>query len=202
MRTHTRLALACALGLVLASPVLAADHGEAPLTRADLAADIADVYAWHEGDRLLAAITYDGIRPPVPGQKGTFDTGVLYTLHIDNDGDFVSDIQVRARYFRFGGFTGVLVSGLPGGLPFLLGPVERVVRFGDVRFFAGLRDDPFFFDLEGFRQTLQTGTLAFNGKRDTFAGKNATALVFSMDLGRALRGGKKLNIWATTARQG
>ena len=202
MRSHTRLLLAFALGAALAAPALAADHGEAPLTKADLAADIADVYAWHEGDKLYAAITYDGIKPPVAGQKGTFDTGVLYTLHIDNDGDFVSDIEVKARYFRFGSFTGVLVSGLPGGLPFLLGPVERVVRFGNVKFFAGLRDDPFFFDLEGFRQTLQTGTLAFNGQRDTFAGKNATSLVLQMDLSRALRGGKKLNIWATTARQG
>ena len=187
-----------ALGVVtlLALGAQAADHRESALTTGDPAADIADVYAWHDDVQrtLVAAITFDGIKTPTPGQEGTFDPDVLYTLNLDNDGDNVADLQIQTRF--------VVVQGVPGSPVPVIGPVERVVRRGKVRVFAGLRDDPFFFDLEGFRQTVMTGALSFVGTRDTFAGKNATAIVFEMDLDAALRGGTNVNLWATTARAG
>lgn len=181
----------------------AADHREAPLTIGDPAADIADVYAWHQGDKLVTVITFDGIKPPASGQAGTFDPDVLYTLNIDNDGDHRADIEVLARFAKTpSGKTFLVVLNVPGIPVPVIGPVERVIRRGGTRVFAGLRDDPFFFDLEGFRQTLSTGTLSFVGTRDTFAGTNATALVLEMDLDAALDGGSNLEIWATTARAG
>lgn len=196
-----------ALGVVtlLALGAQAADHRESALTTGDPAADIADVYAWHDDVQrtLVAAITFDGIKTPVPGQAGTFDPGVLYTLNLDNDGDNVADLRIQTRFVVLpAGQTFVVVQGIPGSTAPVIGPVERVVRRGNARVFAGLRDDPFFFDLEGFRQTLMTGTLSFVGTRDTFAGKNATALVFEMDLDAALQGGTSVNLWATTARAG
>ncbi len=181
----------------------AADHREAPLTLGDPAADIADVYVWHDNGKLFTVVTVDGIKPPASGQAGTFDPDVLYTVNIDNSGDHVADIAVLARFATTpSGKTFVVVLNLPGSAGPVIGPVERVVRRGDTRVFAGLRDDPFFFDLEGFRQTLSTGTLSFVGTRDTFKGTNATALVFEMDLDAALGGGSSLEIWATTARAG
>ena len=196
-----------ALGVVtlLALGTQAADHRESALTTGDPAADIADVYAWHDDveRKLVAAITFDGIKTPTPGQEGTFDPGVLYTLNLDNDGDNVADLRIQTRFVVVpsdGMF--LVVQGLPGSPGPVIGPVERVVRRGKVRVFAGLRDDPFFFDLEGFRQTVMTGTLSFVGTRDTFAGKNATAIVFEMDLDAALQGGTNVNLWATTARAG
>lgn len=196
-----------ALGVVtwLAFGAQAADHRESALTTGDPAADIADVYAWHDDVQrtLVAAITFDGIKTPTPAQEGTFDPDVLYTLNLDNDGDNVADLQIHTRFVALpSGQTFVVVQGIPGVPTPVIGPVERVVRRGKARVFAGLRDDPFFFDLEGFRQTLMTGTLSFVGTRDTFAGKNATALVFEMDLDAALQGGTNINLWATTARAG
>lgn len=181
----------------------AADHAEAPGTKADHAADVADVFAWHDAAsrRLVVAVTFDGLRPPAPGQKGTFDDGALYTLHIDRNGDQQPDADIDVRFGRAANGTRlVVVEGLPGAAPVIVGPVEQVLRRGDARVFAGLRDDPFFFDLEGFRQTLMTGTLSFNPNRDSFAGTNLTAIVLDMDLDAALGGGTSLDLWATTGR--
>lgn len=201
-RSNTWLAASLGLAAWL-GVVQAADHRESPLATGDPAADIADVYAWHDGGKLFTVVTYDGIKTPASGQTGTFDPDVLYTVNIDNDGDHEADIAVLARYATApSGKTFVVVLDLPGSGGPVIGPVERVVRRGDARVFAGFRDDPFFFDLQGFRQTLMTGTLAFDGTRDTFAGTNATALVFEMDLAAALDGGSSLEIWATTARAG
>jgi hypothetical protein len=188
--------------LPIAFPAFAADHGEAPLTRTDPAADIADVYAWHEGGRLVAIITFDGIRSPAHRQSGNFDEGVLYTLNIDNSGDFIPDIQVTAQFGRDDkGRWGIRVDGLPGASGPVIGPVEKKIDGGlNARVYAGLRDDPFFLDLEGFRNTLATGTLSFDGSRDTFAGSNCTAIVLEMDLAAAQAGGATLQLWATTAR--
>jgi hypothetical protein len=194
--------LALVASTLCAGGALAADHGEAPLTKADLAADLADVYAWHDAGRLTAIITFDGIKPPVHQQRGTFDPGVLYTLHIDNSGDFVADLEVKARFgMDEKGRWGIRVDGLPGAPGAVIGAVEKRIPAGASGLvFAGLREDPFFFDLEGFRTTLMTGTLSFDGTRDTFAGTNCTAIALQMDLAAALAGGATLNLWATTAR--
>ena len=197
-------ALLAALWLaVIPSVALAADHADAPGAKADHAADIADVYAWHDtaARRLTVAFTFDGLRPPVPGQVGTFDNRALYTLHLDRNGDQQSDADIDVRFARAANGTRlVIVEGLPGAAPALVGPVEQVLRRGDARVYAGLRDDPFFFDLEGFRQTLMTGTLSFNHNRDSFAGTNLTAVVLEMDLDAALAGGTALDLWVTTGR--
>jgi len=196
--------LLAALWLAAApAAVYAADHADAPGTKADHAADVADVFAWHDtaARRLVTAVTFDGLRPPVPGQRGTFDEDALYTIHFDRNGDQQPDADIDIRFARAGNGTRlVIVQGLPGAAPVLVGPVEQVLRRGSARVFAGLRDDPFFFDLEGFRQTLMTGTLSFNHDRDSFAGTNLTAIVLEMDLDAALAGGTSLDLWATTGR--
>lgn len=198
-------ALAASLSLVLiGNAVHAADHSEAPATRADPVADIADVYAWHDSERnrLYAVITYDGLVPSSSRSKGTFENDVLYVLHIDNDGDFIADIDVRAFYTRDARGKPLLnVENLPGASGVIRGKAGKSVSDSSgLRVFSGLRDDPFFFDLEGFTTTLQTGTLAFDGSRDSFAGLNVTAIVFEMDLSAALGSGSTVNVWASTAR--
>jgi hypothetical protein len=195
-----RLLTAGAAVLALAGAVQAADHAEAPGTRADSPADIADVYAWHEGNSLVSVITFDGLR--TPGQPATFDQGVLYALNIDNDGDLTPDIRVECRFIRDArGNQGIRVTNLPGSPDPIVGFLDSTINAsGRPRVFAGLMDDPFFFDLEGFRNTLATGTLSFDGTRDSFAGLNVLAIALRMDLDAALDGGSTLNLWATTAR--
>jgi len=194
------LVLVC-IGVVAA---FAADHNEAPLARADQPADLADLYAWHDNaaNKLVAIVTFAGIAPASVANPGTFDENVLYTVNIDNDGDLESNVAVLVQFFRDDrGRTGMRVENLPGAPASFDAAVNRPVNAGDCRVFAGLRDDPFFFDLDGFRQTLQTGTLSFDATRDTFAGTNATVIVLEMDLDAARASGSTLNLWATTARK-
>ncbi|MGQ0721502.1 MAG: DUF4331 family protein [Candidatus Eiseniibacteriota bacterium] len=203
MRTRTLAGrLAAAAAVTIAGSALAADHAEAPGTKADPAADIADIYAWHDGDALVTVLTFDGLKTPSPGQTGTFEEGIVYTVNIDNDGDYVADIRVDSRFVTDSrGNRGIYVQNLPGANGPVVGFVESAIAVnGRDAVFAGLIDDPFFFDLEGFRATLATGTLSFDSSRDSFAGLNVTAIALRMDLGAALDGGSTLNLWATTAR--
>ncbi len=192
-----------AMALVLACGTAnSADHSEAPMASADPAADIADLYAWHSGNKLVAALTYAGLSGSMTGPL--YDDDVLYTVHVDNDGDNEADIDVLVRFGRNDdGDWGVQVENLPGSDSPLSGPVGTQISAGDGRYvWAGWRDDPFFFDLEGFTTTLQTGTLSFDNTRDSLAGLNISAFVLEMDLADARDGETgPLRVWATTGRK-
>ena len=90
---------------------------------------------------------------------------------------------------------------LPGA-PVIQGPVETDLQQAGYIVRAGLFDDPFFFDLQGFRDTRSTGTLSFNSGRDFFRGQNDTAIVVQMPRSRIESGGNPLDIWADTGRIG
>lgn len=206
-RFYPLLVFGMGLLLLAALPFLAtaADHSEAPGTQVDPAADIADLYAWHQGDELVAVLTFAGgpLAGVPTGGKTQFDDEVLYTVHIDNDGDNLSDIQVHTRFGQNpGGRWGVLVENLPGAKrPRVFGPADAVFGAGGgLDVFAGSTDDPFFFDSEGFSDTLTTGTIAFDSSRDSFAGLNVSAIVLEMDLAAASAGSETISIWATTGR--
>jgi hypothetical protein len=192
-----------ALTVALAtSGVFAADHAEAPGTMADLAADITDVYAWHtENGTIVAVVDFAGLQEA--GSTGTYDADVLYGLHIDNDGDNEPDIDVWVRFGQNGaGEWGVQALNVPGSDVPLEGPVDTVIDGGNgVQLYAGPRDDPFFFDLDGYKATLMSGTLMFDNTNDTFAGTNVTAIVIEMDADAAAGGGDGLQLWATTGRK-
>ncbi len=180
----------------------AADHIDAPLSSVDPAADIADFFAWSrhgEEDKVIAAITFAGAGAST--SEGVYDDEVLYTIHIDTDGDAEPDENV---YIRFGesssGDWGVQVLGLPGGDATVEGPVETEIDAGNgLTVYAGLRDDPFFFDFTGYSDTLSTATLSFTGA-DFFAGLNVTAIVVEIDIDAIGGSSNDVQIWATTGR--
>ena len=187
--------------------VQAADHLDPPArtdpavdSTPDTAADIADVYVWHTADNLIVALTFAG--PQAGTLPARYDRDVLYTLNISNAG-FPTDaeVQIRFRFGQDGPNSGIEVSGLPDGAGPLVGPVEQTLSRNGILVRAGLYDDPFFFDLEGFRATRSTGTLAFDKNRSFFTGQNDTAVVFQIPLNR-VSGNGQLNIWATSARFG
>ena len=202
-----RLKLVAAVGfgatMLLANDgVQAADHNEAPGTMADPAADIADFYAWESGDKLVVAVTFAGLTEA--GGEPTYDPEVLYGVHIDNDGDDVSDIDI---WCRFGtnlakDMWGIQCLNVPGAADAdTNGMVDMTVDGGNgTMIYAGPRDDPFFFDFEGFVDTTMTGTLGFDPTRDSFATTNVTAIVIEMDAAEAAGGGTTLQTWATTGR--
>jgi hypothetical protein len=179
----------------------AADHLDAPLTREDAAADISDFYAWQDGDEIVAAISFAGFDGP--GSDGTFDEETLYGIHLDTNADALPD---KSIWVRFGqndaGEWGVKFEDIPGGDAEVIGPVDTVIDAGlGLQAFAGVRDDPFFFDLDGFKATLATATLAFDGTRDTFLGTNVTMIVVEMSVDGAVGGSDQVQMWATTGRR-
>lgn len=192
--------------------VLAADHAEAPGTMSDGPSDIADIYAWHTPEgTLVAALTFAGLTEA--GVEPTYDADVLYGIHIDNNGDHVADIDIWARFGQNeAGEWGVQVINLPGAdmpadpnicgtAPGHCGPINTVIDTGaGTQVFAGAREDPFFFDLAGYLETLDTGMLSFNPDNDSFAGLNVTALVLEMDAATAAAGSDNIQLWATTSR--
>jgi hypothetical protein len=192
-----------ALTVALAtSGVFAADHVEAPGTMADPAGDITDVYAWHtENGTIVAVLDFAGLQEA--GSTGTYDADVLYGIHIDNDGDNEPNIDVWVRFGQNGaGEWGVQAVNVPGSDVPLEGAVATVIDGGNgVQLFAGPRDDPFFFDLDGYQATLMSGTLMFDNTNDTFAGTNVTSIVVEMDAAAAAGGSDTLQVWATTGRK-
>jgi hypothetical protein len=187
----------------------AADHLDPPTrtdkdvpgAHPDVPADIADVFAWYTPTSIVIAVTFAG---PQPGNMPpTYDRDVLYTINISNAGARTDpEIQIRYRFGFDGQSPGVQFTGIPGTTGPLSGPVQTVLQQGEVKAVAGVFDDPFFFDLLGFRETRSTGTLAIRNTRDFFAGTNDTAVVVEIPRSAILVNNGPLDIWATTARFG
>ena len=202
----------------------AADHLDAPgLTPpgGDVRLDLTDIYAFRAArGRTALVLNVNGFSKA--GQQATFATGVpsvaatkrvSYNLRIDNNGDARQNV-VLAVTFGNPNKQGVQKlqirrngSVILNGKTSAFGKV--VVNKGKgVRAFAGMRDDPFFFDLDGFLNILssQPGK-SFLGctspRSDKFAGSNVSSIV--LELNRSLltrRGSSKIGVWATTNQGG
>ena len=223
-----RIAAVCAL--VVSAAVMSADHAESPGADADPAADLADIFIFPSTEsptRTVAAITFGGRPAPRSRIDGAFycDPKVLYTLHIDRadalgNFDNVPDIEVLARFGKNqAGICALQLENVPGAGGTFSGQTEAVFTSpGGMKAFAGLRNDPFFFDAEGYAALIasfagpgQSGDLvgAFRltggqPRRDSFAFRNVSAIVFEMDndvLTPAVGGVRpKIRVWATTGR--
>ena len=185
----------------------AADHLDAP-TRTDPAfdpapdrpADIADIYAWHTATDVIVALTFAGPNPA--GQGGTYDRDVLYEINISNDGiPETTEVPIRIRFGFDGNRPGVQVTGLPGGAS-VQGPVEETLAVNGMFVRAGLFDDPFYFDLQGFRETRSMGTLRFNNQRDFFAGQNDTGVVIQIPRALIQPVPRLIHVWSAASRFG
>ena len=196
------LLFTAALAISVSPVAEGADHTDSPATTADKAVDISDFYAWHtEGGHLVLVVNYAGLT--AAGSDATYDDQTLYGFHIDQDGDGVAEEDIWVRFGQNSmGEWGVQVSGVPGQDP-LVGPVDTVLNGdGGTMAFAGPREDPFFFDFDGFLATLDTATVSFDPMNDSFAGTNVTSIVVEVDLAGVSGGSTNLSIWATAARKG
>ncbi len=207
-------ALAIAIGagasVALIEGGFAADHLDPPGRTdpdsggMDRTADIADLFAWHGDNSLVLALTYAGPSAPTLSQGLPCDRNVLYGMHISNDDDQEAEFDIWARYAKDdAGRCFVSLQGVPGsGGATITGPTERTLYSRSVTAFTGLRDDAFFFDLQGFRETFSSGTIKMTDDRDSLAGQNAAALVIEFPLVAVSPGGEDFRVWATTSRIG
>lgn len=214
--------LALALAGGVATWLIGADHDEAPGVQDDQAADIADVYAWQSptnADNVVLALTLSDVLPPGQIQLGRsiFDPRVLYQFKFDNDGDAVEDLVLQAyvvggpsnQIMKFVGPVAPRMTGAEGRVAG--GPVTASVRVstgtepivssrGGMTVFAGVRDDPFFFDFGQFAAVLGGTATSFNDPgTDSFAGLNVYAIVVELPKA-AIPNLSGARIWATTSR--
>lgn len=226
MRRRTRslgpLLLTVALvaaGVGLARWARAADHRDSTVLTANPARDIADVYSFRSPatpSNLVLVMTVSGLIPPAEASTTFLDPEVLYQWKIDNNGDAVEDLVVQAfatgtgadQVIHFRGPVAPEVTGTTSRVPdddelvqvaLTTGDTPITASAGGVTVFAGVRDDPFFFDLGQFQQIVAGNATAFNDPgTDTFAGTNVLALVFEVPIAQ-LGGSPTLGIWGTTS---
>jgi hypothetical protein len=166
-----------AVGLVLllaTTGLQASEHRDAPLAKANAAADINDLYAFVKGQSLIVAVT---VNPFLASEARLFDPNVRYQIHVDTDGNALADMNLELRFNRLGAVR-------------TMGNLKPLVT----NLFTGRREDPFFFDLD----LLSQGPIG----QDTFAGADVAAIVVELNLKRLTRRGTTLGIWASTHKQG
>jgi len=121
---NVRVCLALVLGLSAAAPAArAANHREAPITALDRAADITDWYtfvSFNDPTKVTLILSVDPLLEPSNGPNYfPFDPGILYTFHVDNDQDALTDVSFEVRFNTeirapgvFTGFVGG-IAGIP-----------------------------------------------------------------------------------------
>lgn len=217
LRSGTLLA-AAALTLALGgAPLLTAgaDHLDAPalggLTNAggDFAPhsengdrDINDVYAFEGSDdsRTVLAMTTN---PAINLFGGSFGTNVRYIINVDTNGNASPDIAYVWRFssaseYTLTRYTGTNAKSLASGTEVASGSTDEVVTAGSTKSFAGVRSDPFFFDLTGFIGTvfgIGTDQLG-NDPTDFFDTLNTNALV--LEVPDSYLGGGDIGVWGRT----
>lgn len=202
--------LFAAVMLIPGAPNRAADHLDPPNRTdlpfdptPDLPADIADIFAWYTADKVNIIVTFGG--PSSPIQPASFDRDVLYKILISTAPPAdTAEIVIKAR---FGPGTkpnewGVMIEGVPGVKGPIVGPVDTDLTQDGVIARAGLFDEPFFFDLQGFRESRSLGAIRFQNTRNFFDANNDTAIVLSIPRDRFAGAAMPIGFWTTTDRFG
>lgn len=153
---------ACGLGAILfATDVRAADHLDSSATLGPTPmADINDVYAWMTADGRSLNL----IMTVSPGDNGTrhFGPGVQYVFHVTSKPGIGIGTAAGTETKILCTFQSDLAAKCWIGTDTVKDYVEGnpshisgVTSFsGKVRLYAGRRSDPFFFNLQGFRDAI------------------------------------------------
>jgi hypothetical protein len=188
----------------------AADHLDPP-TRTDpvldpvpdIPADIADIFAWYTADHVNVIVTFGG--PSDVTEPAAYDRDVLYKILVSTAAPAdTPEVVIRVRFGpgQRPDEWGVRMEGIPGVTGAIEGPVETDLVKDGVTARAGLFDEPFFFDLQGFRETRSLGAIRFDNRRNFFADHNDTAIVLQIPKDRFARATMPLGFWTTTSRFG
>jgi hypothetical protein len=194
-----------------------ADHRDGPMNLANPTADINDVYAFRNGNNLVVAISINPLIAPSDNlTRGVFDPAVQLQIHVDRNGDLTDEALINIR-----GTTDPATIVIDGAGVSIAAPVTPpgsttpvITDAQGLRVFAGLRDDPFFFDLTAFQAFVANPQAPARGLRpasagapaDTFAGTNIFAVVIEVPI-TALTGAANANTgtiktWVSSTRNG
>ncbi len=170
--------------------------------------DINDVYAFQGSDASRTALVMT-TNPAINAFGGKFGANVRYILNVDRNGDAVQDLAFVVRFDNgapghqgytvtryMGANARTLATGVVRGTGSTAGNGMTMLA-GDGRAFAGVRSDPFFFDLTGFVGTLfHIGTDALGSNpTDIFTGFNTNAIVIEVPDDQL---GGQIGVWGQT----
>jgi hypothetical protein len=234
-------ALAIAAGVAALSGTLAitrnssaSDHQDTPEVELSPRMDMNDVYAFPgaSADRIVLVMTTSSPITPAQSGSASFDPNLLYQFKIDNTGDGVEDKVIQVTFSGTGTSQQMAVRGPVA--PATTGTMNTVVSSGtsltggvntnlgnaaSLQAFAGIRDDPFFLDLEQFFRIVPdrkpvSGALSQLPDQPTASsfrpagqavdylrGINALGIVLEMPTAMLTDGGtKKIGVWGTISR--
>lgn len=212
--------VASAMTMVVATaPSLSfgADHADAPGTlqspsnRPD--ADINDVYAFKgsSSKTVLAMTTNPAVGVLSPS---TYATGVKYVINVDRKGTSHANLAYVLRFstkdadgtqgYRLYKYQGRNAESLTDGEKLGSGRTGRTNTIEGVKVFAGLRSDPFFFDLDAFKHAVlgaNNGRTGFcdAGTVDFFKNFNTNAIVLEISTSSLAR---NIGVWGSTVTAG
>ncbi len=194
------------MAILITTPVLlSGDHLDSPSV-AGTSSDISSFYAFEAENtsNLVLVANMQGFLPPgAATQNATFDEDVLIEFNIDTTGDLIEDLVIQAirkgdtMYF-FGpavpATTGlqseVATFSTMNKVRISSGETDAeaiVSENGGMKFFAGARDDAFFFDLNRFNAIVNQEVSGFNETgEDTFSGLNVLSI--AIELPKAMLG--------------
>jgi hypothetical protein len=241
---HPRVSLVALAAIAVATgsgiavrAVMASDHQDTPLVEMSPRYDVNDVFAFPApGNPSRTVLVLGTSSPLTPAQTPSFTFGTkdqeLYQIKIDNTGDAREDLVFQVTFTGKSGKQKVTLRGpvkpntvgtmntLVGGKQ-IKGYTNTLIESGDVKLFAGPRDDPFFIDLEAFFRilpdrkpeagplsTITQGPLTFraatgpNPAVDYLRGINDMAIVIELPtaaIANTATNGR-FGVWATTSR--
>ncbi|MDO7173938.1 DUF4331 family protein [Mariniflexile sp. AS56] len=199
--------------------VIAADHIDAPAVKGG-SSDITDFYAFQgeNTSNLVFVANVQGLLSPTATSGAMFEEDVLIEFNIDNTGDNIEDLVIQAiprngKMYFFGpvapgqaGLNSTIKStATAGGMVDITayGSSAKIASNGGMTFFAGPRDDPFFFDFAQYSAIIAgeaSGFLPQGEASDTFAGSNVLSIV--VEVPKSMIGGSgKINTWVESKRK-
>ncbi len=143
-----------------------ADHLDAPATVAEPAADINDVYTFLDQPGIATTnVIFAMTVFPAAAADAKFSDTVQYVLHTQSGAAFgatTSDLNIICTFDAT-----QKASCWAGADEYVTGDASQGTGItsasGKFKVFAGVRKDPFFFNLNGFKATVNTVDVAVDG---------------------------------------
>jgi Domain of unknown function (DUF4331) len=175
-------AILAPVGIPLLNRSHASDHADTAEIFKRIGGDLTDVFIFpspSNPENVVLVLDAHGLIPGgVPDIS--FDPRVLYQFKLDNDGDFVEDLVIQVKFGSPGPDQRVHVAGpykpFTTGTTSIFANPHRVVGTINQPFdpvtgmqvFAGLRADPFFFDVGRFNAIFPDRGTPLTGKQVNF----------------------------------
>ena len=187
MKKSWKLGLGVA-AMFAAGPAMAADHQDGTITAggalSDPTTDITDVFAWMSSDTTGTAGTVNLVMDVFPGASATslFSTSARYVFHTASQANILAATNVKRDVIcTFSGTTAPqtascwVTNGGTNVEDYVTGNASNATTpltstSSKMKVFAGARNDPFFFNLAGFRNAA---SVVANAVKATVGGSAA-----------------------------